>query len=144
MGKEFKSKCPLDNNEVEDVAAAAAEVAVEAAEVVAKIADPSVVVVVAVTEEAAPEAAAGNVVLALDGLPLIDQCLKVAVGQPPHLEDEGLAQPLVRIKADAEVNLNTLVFFLLACQVHFPCSSCSRSFHHYFVLHTLPCLDSTV
>ena len=98
MGKEFKSKCPLDNNEVEDVAAAV-EV-VEAAEVVVKIADPSVVVVVAVAEEAAPEVAVGNVVL-LDGLHLIDQCLKVAVGQLPHLEDEGLAQPLVRIKVEA-------------------------------------------
>ena len=96
MGKEFKSKCPLDNNEVEDVAAEVAE----AAEVVAKIADPSVVVVVAVAEEAAPEVAAGNVVV-LDGLHLIDQCLKVAVGQLPHLEDEGLAQPLVRIKVEA-------------------------------------------
>ena len=97
MGKEFKSKCPLDNNEVEDVAAV--EVA-EAAEVVAKIADPSVVVV---AEEAAPvpEAAAGNVVPVLEGLPLIDQCLKVAVGQLPRLEDEGLAQPLVRIKPEA-------------------------------------------
>jgi len=101
VGKEFKSKCPLDNNEVEDVAAAAAVEVAEAAEVVAKIADPSVVVVVAVTEEAAPEAAAGNVVPVLDGLPLIDQCLKVAVGQPAHLEEEGLAQPLVRIRAEA-------------------------------------------
>ena len=104
MGKEFKSKCPPDNNEVEDVAAAVAAVEVaEAAEVVARIADPSVVVVVAVAEEAAPvpEAAAGNVVPALDGLPLIDQCLKAAVGQLAHLEDEGLAQPLVRIKEEA-------------------------------------------
>ena len=92
---------------MEDVAAV--EVA-EAAEVVAKIADPSVVVV---AEEAAPvpEAAAGNVVPVLEGLPLIDQCLKVAVGQLPHLEDEGLAQPLVRIKTEAEVNLKTILWF---------------------------------
>ena len=43
--KEFKSKCPLDNNVVEDVVVAAA--AVEA-EVAVGIADPSVVVVVTV------------------------------------------------------------------------------------------------
>jgi len=120
VGKEFKSKCPLDNNEVEDVVVVAAAEAV-VAEAVAEIADPSVVVVgivVAVDAEAAPEAVAGNVVVP-DVLPLIDQCRGVAVGQLPHLkDDEGLAQPLVRIKADAEVNLNTLVFFLLACQVH--------------------------
>merc|ERR1712008_185429 len=99
VGKEFKSKCPLDNNEVEDVAVVA--------EVVVGIADPSVVVVeivVAVDAEAAPEAVAGNVVVP-DVLPLIDQCRGVAVGQLPHLKD-------------AEVNLNTLVSFLLACQVH--------------------------
>ena len=108
MGKEFKSKCPLDNNEVEDVAEVAAE-AVEAAEV-AMIADPLVVVVVAVAEEAAPEAAAGNEVedvaedvaeVVLDVLPLIGQCQRVAVGRLPHPEDEGLAQPLVRIKVEA-------------------------------------------
>ena len=48
--KEYKSKCPLDNNEVEDavaVAVAAAAVVAEA-EVVVGIADPSVVVVVTV------------------------------------------------------------------------------------------------
>ena len=44
----------------------------------------------------------------LDDPPLTDQCRGVAAGQLPHPEDEGLAQPLVRIKA--EVNLNTLVF----------------------------------
>ena len=43
--KEYKSKCPLDNNEVEDVVAAAV---VAEAEVVVGIADPSVVVVVTV------------------------------------------------------------------------------------------------
>merc|ERR1711956_157240 len=97
---------------------AAVEVA-EAAEVVAKIADPSVVVVVAVAEEAAPvpEAAAGNVVPGLDGLPLIDQCLKAAVGQLAHLEDEGLAQPLVRIKVEASfVSLDySIIFWYTKC-----------------------------
>lgn len=90
-------------------------------EAIAEIADLLEVVVVDSVEvkaKAAPEAVAGNVVV-LDVLPLIDQCRGVAVGQLPHpKDDEGLAQPLVRIKADAEVNLNTLVFFLLACQVH--------------------------
>ena len=43
--KEFKLKCPLDNNEVEDVEAAAV---VAEAEVVVGIADPSVVDVVTV------------------------------------------------------------------------------------------------
>ena len=47
--KEYKSKCPLDNNEVEDAVAVAAAAAVVAeAEVVVGIADPSVVVVVTV------------------------------------------------------------------------------------------------
>jgi hypothetical protein len=47
--KEYKSKCPLDNNEVEDAVAAAVAAAVVAeAEVVVGIADPSVVVVVTV------------------------------------------------------------------------------------------------
>ena len=47
--KEYKSKCPLDNNEVEDVVAVAVAAAVVAeAEVVVGIADPSVVVVVTV------------------------------------------------------------------------------------------------
>ena len=59
---------------------------------------------------AAPEAVAGNVVV-LDDLPLTDQCRGVAVGQLPHPEDEGLAQPLVRIKAEAEVNLKTILWF---------------------------------
>lgn len=111
VGKEFKLKCPLDNNEVEDVVAAAV---VAAAEVAVGIADPSVVdvvTVVAVDAEAAPEAVAGNVV-GLDDLPLTDQCRGVAVGQLPHPEDEGLAQPLVRIKTEAEVNLKTILWFL--------------------------------
>ena len=59
---------------------------------------------------AAPEAVAGNVV-GLDDLPLTDQCRGVAVGQLPHPEDEGLAQPLVRIKVEAEVNLKTILWF---------------------------------
>jgi hypothetical protein len=47
--KEYKSKCPLDNNEVEDAVAVAVAAAVVAeAEVVVGIADPSVVVVVTV------------------------------------------------------------------------------------------------
>ena len=44
FSKEFKSKCPLDNNGVEDVVVVAAAEAV-VAEAVAEIADPSVVVV---------------------------------------------------------------------------------------------------
>ena len=64
-----------------------------------------------------PEAVAGNVVV-LDGLLLIDQCRGVVVGLP-HLEDEGLAQPLVRIKAEAGDNLNT--FFLPLCITYIPC-----------------------
>ena len=70
------------------------------------------------------EAVAGNVyirrrsnVVVQDGLLLIDQCQGVVVGLP-HLEDEGLAQPLVRIKAEAEVNLNT--FFLPLCITYIP------------------------
>ena len=59
---------------------------------------------------AAPEAVAGNVV-GLDDPPLTDQCRGVAVGQLPHPEDEGLAQPLVRIKTEAEVNLKTILWF---------------------------------
>lgn len=137
MGKEFKLKCPLDNNEVEDVVAAA--VVAEAA-VVVGIADPSVVdvvTVVAVDAEAAPEAVAGNVV-GLDDLPLTDQCRGVAVGQLPHPEDEGLAQPLVRIKTEAEVNLKTILwfFFFWHAKCILSCLSCSRSFYHYFVLST--------
>ena len=65
-----------------------------------------------------PEAVAGNVVV-LDGLLLIqDQCRGVVVGLP-HLEDEGLAHPLVRIKAEAGVNLNTI--FLPLCIINIPC-----------------------
>ena len=46
-----------------------------------------------------PEAVAGNVVV-LDGLLLIqDQCRGVVVGLP-HLEDEGLAHPLVRTEPE--------------------------------------------
>ena len=55
------------------------------------------------------KAVAGNVVV-LDGLLLIDQRQGVEVGLP-HPEEEGLAQPLVWIKAEVEVNLNT--FFCL-------------------------------
>ena len=79
-----------------------------------------------------PEAVAGIVVV-LDGLLLIDQCrgvevhvttkeqMNVKYGNTglPHLEDEGLAQPLVRIKTEAEVNLNT--FFLSLCISYIPC-----------------------
>ena len=46
----------------------------------------------------------------------IDQCQGVEVGLP-HLEDEGLAQHLIRIKA--EVNLNT--FFLPFCITYISC-----------------------
>ena len=87
---------------------------------------------------AAPEAVAGNVVV-LDDLPLTDQCRGVAVGQLPHPEGEGLAQPLVRIKAEAEVNLKTILwfFFFWHAKCILSCLSCSRSFcHYYFVLHT--------
>ena len=59
---------------------------------------------------AAPEAVAGNVV-GPDDPPLTDQCRGVAVGQLPHQEGEGLAQPLVRIKVEAEVNLKTILWF---------------------------------
>ena len=45
FSKEFKSKCPLDNNEVEDVVVVAAAAAAEVAGGVVGIADPSVVVV---------------------------------------------------------------------------------------------------
>ena len=55
-----------------------------------------------------PEAVAENVVV-LDGLLLIDQFQGVEVGLT-HPEEEDLAQPLVWIKAEVEVNLNT--FFL--------------------------------
>lgn len=144
MGKEFKSKCPLDNNVVEDVVVAAAA---EEAEGAVGIADPSVVVVVtvvAVDAEAAPEAVAGNVVV-LDDLPLTDQCPGVAVGQLPHQEDEGLAQLLVRIKAEAEVNLNTLVFSFGMPSAFSHVLSCSRSVLPLLLCITyIPCFDSTV
>ena len=87
---------------------------------------------------AAPEAVAGNVV-GLDDLPLTDQCRGVAVDQLHHPEDEGLAQPLVRIKTEAEVNLKTILWFLFFWHAKciLSCLSCSRSFcHYYFVLHT--------
>merc|ERR1711934_1140548 len=106
-----------------------------------EFADPSVVdvvTVVAVDAEAAPEAVAGNVV-GLDDLPLTDQCRGVAVDQLHHPEDEGLAQPLVRIKTEAEVNLKTILWFLFFWHAKciLSCLSCSRSFcHYYFVLHT--------
>jgi len=80
-------------------------------EAIAEIADLlEVVVVDSVGAKAAPEAVAGNVV-GLDDPPLTDQCRGVAVGQLPHPEDEGLAQPLVRIKTEAEVNLKTILWF---------------------------------
>lgn len=88
-------------------------VAIEAIAEIAEIADLLAVVVVdsvGAKAKAAPEAVAGNVV-GLDDPPLTDQCRGVAVGQLPHPEDEGLAQPLVRIKTEAEVNLKTILWF---------------------------------
>merc|ERR550534_3624086 len=103
-------------------------VAIEAIAEIAEIAD--LLAVVAVDSVGAK---------AKDDPPLTDQCRGVAVGQLPHPEDEGLAQPLVRIKTEAEVNLKTILwfFFFWHAKCILSCLSCSRSFcHYYFVLHT--------